>query len=81
MSHPAIPRSPIEKSSNVAAAGYDPVTQTLAVEFKNGGIYHYAGVSAQQFQALQHADSFGKHLAAHIRGKHASTHINPKAKD
>lgn len=59
------------KSSNIKAIGHDPETKTLAVEFLNGNVYHYADVSAEKYHALLRADSIGGHLNAHIKGKHA----------
>ena len=43
---------------------------TLAVKFKNGGTYHYSGVSAAQFEELKTAESVGSHLHKHFTGKH-----------
>ena len=31
-------------SSNLESVGYDPTTQTLEIEFLNGGLYQYSGV-------------------------------------
>jgi len=31
-------------SSNISSVGYDPKTQTLEVEFHNGGVYQYFNV-------------------------------------
>lgn len=61
------------KSSNIEAIGHDPVSQTLHVKFKNGSHYTYEGVSAEKHNALDKAESVGKHLNAHIIGKHKHT--------
>lgn len=59
--------SPV-KSSQIAAIGHDPVTNTLAIQFSPkkdgtpGSIYHYANVSAAQFDAFKSADSIGSHF-------------------
>lgn len=58
------------KSSQVAEAGYDPATNTLAVKFSSGGIYHYQGVTQKSYDSLLSAKSFGKHLQSSIVGKH-----------
>ena len=63
------------KSSQASQAGYDPATKTLAVEFKKGGVYHYAGVSQETYDGLMKAESFGKHLRAHVIGKHKHTKL------
>jgi len=47
------------KSSNIKSLGYDPSTNTLAVEFSNGGRYHYADVSAEEFERFEKAESLG----------------------
>lgn len=60
---------PVE-SSQVQEIGHDPATNTLAVRFKSGGLYHYADVTAEQFSGLQKAKSVGAHLNAHIKGRH-----------
>lgn len=66
--HPNIPLHPVEKSSQIEAIGHQGTT--LAVKFKNGGTYHYSGVSAAQFEELKTAESVGSHLHKHFTGKH-----------
>lgn len=58
------------KSSQVAAHGYDPLTQTLAVQFNSGGVYHYSGVPQDTADALAKAESVGSFIGKHIKGKH-----------
>ena len=48
------------KSSQIEAIGHEGTT--LAVKFKNGNVYHYANVSADQFNAFKSADSIGSHF-------------------
>lgn len=55
-------------SSNVAAVGYDPNTQTLQVEFNSGSIYQYFDVPQTIYEALISAESKGKFLNAQIKG-------------
>ncbi|SOO08779.1 KTSC domain-containing protein [Xanthomonas citri] len=55
------------ESRQIAAIGHDPGTQTLAVRFKNWkgevtSLYHYANVTAEDFAALQAAESKGGHF-------------------
>lgn len=57
-------------SSNIAEIGHDPATNTLEVQFKNGGVYHYFDVPAEKYEALRGADSIGQHLNAHIKPHH-----------
>lgn len=65
-------RTPVE-SGNVAAIGHDPDTNTLEVEFRNGGVYTYHGVDADKHAALMKADSVGGFLHANIKGAHKFT--------
>jgi hypothetical protein len=39
-------------STNVLAVGYDPLTCTLRVRFRNGGTYDYHGVNADLFEQM-----------------------------
>jgi hypothetical protein len=55
-------------SSNVATVGYDSETQTLQIEFNNGGVYQYFDVPQDIYEALISADSVGKILNAQIKG-------------
>lgn len=61
---------PVEGSSSIAATGYDPSTLTLAIQFKNGGVYHYAGVQQEVVDQLRAAESVGKFYMQQIRGKY-----------
>lgn len=57
------------KSSQVKSVGYDHGTNTLAVQFAHGkgAIYHYPGVSADDYQAFIKAKSIGTHFGKHIK--------------
>lgn len=55
------------KSDSIAAVKHDPASRTLTVQFNNGGVYTYAGVSADQHAALMRADSIGAHFHKNIR--------------
>lgn len=57
------------KSSNVESVGYDAGSRTMAVKFKSGGLYHYADVAKEEYDALRGADSVGAHLSKHVKGK------------
>lgn len=61
------------KSSNLAAAGYDPASQTLRVQFSNGATWNYHGVSQADHDALLKAESIGSHFAKHVRNKFKAT--------
>lgn len=62
-------------SSNVSAIGYDAESQTLRVQFKNGGRYDYAEVEKEEFDDLRDAPSIGRHLNQAIKGQHGCTKI------
>ncbi len=66
-------RIPLEAitSSNLAAVGYDPDRRRAAVQFKNGKIIYYAGISPDVMMAWYGAPSRGKYYAVNIRGKYA----------
>lgn len=59
---------PVE-SSLIAATGYDPASNTLAVQFKSGDTYHYEGVPPEVVQAMDEADSVGKFFGQNIRSQ------------
>lgn len=53
-------------SSNAKGVGYDAENEHLYIEFKNGSIYRYLGVSAETHSALMSAPSIGKFLHSEI---------------
>jgi len=53
-------------SSQIEAIGHDPETNTLAIKFKGGGVYHYANVSEEVFHEFS-----GEKLAADEKVKHS----------
>ena len=55
-------------SSNIASAGYDDASQTLEIEFHNGGIYQYFDVPRTIFDQLVTAASPGGYFHQQIRG-------------
>lgn len=55
-------------SSNIASIGYDESSETLEIEFLNGGLYQYFDVPQRVYEELIAADSHGKYLAANIKG-------------
>jgi len=69
-------RQPV-KSSQLAAIGYDPISQTLEVEFtptkkqtaadQPGSIYQYTGVAPGDAARLTEAESIGSHFIKHIK--------------
>jgi hypothetical protein len=55
-------------SSNIASIGYDANSQTLEVEFLNGGVYQYFDVPHHIYNGIMSADSHGQYLAQNIKG-------------
>ena len=68
MTESKIPMRPLA-SSSLSAGGYDPASQTLAVEFKGGRRYHYEGVSQAEADGLFSAKSTGKYVNELLRGR------------
>lgn len=65
-------------SSDIAAAGYDPVSGELQVQFLTGRIYSYANVEPETYQGFINAPSKGSYLAQVFRknpGLYPSTRI------
>jgi len=61
-SNPADPRT--------SAAGYDPVTQTMRVEWGDGGVpYNYYNVTPQEWELFQRVESPGKLINAMFNSK------------
>lgn len=60
-------REPVT-SSNIASIGYDADSQTLEIEFLNGGVYQYFDVPQHVHQELMNASSQGQYLAQNIKG-------------
>lgn len=59
-------------SSNIHAIGYDVDRRVLAVEFMNGGIFHYGNITPEKWADFQAAESKGKFFGTQIRGKHVA---------
>ena len=51
----------------IQALGYDVATSTLGVQFQDGAIYHYAGVTPAVYAGLLGAKSLGSHFGQHVR--------------
>ena len=62
----AIATQPI-KSSNIAEAGYDQVTATLAVKFHHGGTYHYKEVPPSVAEAFLTSGAPGSYFHSTIK--------------
>lgn len=56
------------ESSNLEQIGYDDETETLAIVFHSGSLYHFHGVPRSTFEGLRAAPSVGKFFNAEVRG-------------
>jgi hypothetical protein len=59
-------------SKMLNALGYDEDTQTMAVRFKNGDVWHYSPVPAEAFETIRDAHSVGQAFLA-IRDQYLAT--------
>lgn len=66
--HPTIAMKAIE-SSQIKQYGYDPASQTLAIQFAKGGVYHYSAFTPKHWEAFQKAKSAGSFFHKNVRGK------------
>jgi hypothetical protein len=66
----SIERSPVS-SSNVKSIGHCGDTNTLAVEFKDGTVYHYADVDKDTHDQLVSSKSVGGAVHSMIKGKYS----------
>ena len=58
-------RQPIS-STNIISAGYDPATQNLEIEFKNGVVWQYPNVPQYMWDEFLGAPSQGKYFHSQI---------------
>ena len=67
-------------SSSLSSVGYDAGSETLEVEFKNGGVYRYLEVPEDEWQSLQSAESKGSYLNTHIKPSYRYRKLAPARK-
>lgn len=53
-------------ASDVRSAGYDPRSRVLEIEFSDGGIYQYSGVSEEVHRRFVNAPSPGSYFRDNI---------------
>lgn len=53
-------------ASNIRSAGYDARNRVLEIEFSNGGITQYTGVSGEIYRRLMSAPSPGSYFQDQI---------------
>lgn len=57
------------RSRDIAVIGYDPITRTLEIAFRSGGVYHYSGVPEDVYKTLMAVSSRGKYFEQSIKYK------------
>jgi len=62
-------------ASNIRAVGYDPRNRVLEIEFSNGGISQYSGVSDEVHRRLMNSPSPGSYFHDNIEENHAVKRI------
>ena len=62
-------------SSNIAAIGYDPTTETLEVEFLSGSIYQYYNVPENMYDELMKEGSKGRFLNLYIKNAYPYSRV------
>jgi microcystin degradation protein MlrC len=60
-------------SSNLESVGYDPDTNTLAIEFKKSGTYHYHDVLENVFRELLAASSPGTYFNENVKHRYTAS--------
>ena len=56
-------------SSNIKSIGHCGRSETLEIEYLDGGVYQYDQVTAGIHQELMQARSKGQYMHAHIKGR------------
>jgi len=69
------------KSSNIAAIGFDPATETMEVEFiphkdRPAAVHQYAGVPYDEYRKFLNAPSVGIHFHEHIKARYPSHRVD-----
>lgn len=62
-------------SEIILSVGYDAVSRTLEVQFRNGWIYRYDSVPEAVYRAFMSAPSHGKYLKRNIVDKFSTTRV------
>ena len=62
-------------SSNLSRVGHDANENILIVEFKNGIMYQYNGVTEDVYSNLMNAPSVGKFFNMHIKNRYTYNKI------
>lgn len=63
------------RSSSIRSIGYDAASEILEVEFHDGGIYQYFGVSEFLYQGIMLAKSKGEYFNHRLAGRFRFEHL------
>lgn len=74
----SITMKPVSNSNQVSEYGYSAESNTLAVRFKNGGMYHYHDVPERIAKGFDEAESKGSYLHSHIKPTFKYSRIDDK---
>lgn len=84
MPRSTIPLTLTPNSHQIHGIGYDAATRTIAIEFKSNHdrvTYHYPNESLERFQALEAAESKGRHVDKVIKPAHETDFIRMEKTD
>lgn len=62
-------------SSTILSAGYESASETLEIEFKNGGVYQYYNVPDTVFEQFMASDSKGKFHHVYIKNSYPCSRV------
>ena len=65
-------------SSMLASVGYDPLTQTLEMEFKDGAVWQYLNVPELEYTRLIGSSSLGSYARDLIIGQYPEVRVSRK---
>jgi len=63
-------------SSNIKSIGYESNSETLEIEFRDGGIYQYFNVTSNIYEELISASSIGSFFHKYIKENYNWKKIN-----
>jgi len=65
----------VAQSSHIQGYDYDEQSQTLTIQFTNGAVYNYGGVSPNTYYAFSQSSSPGQYFHSKIKGQFQTTNI------
>ena len=68
------------QSSHLQVYDYDPSQQALFIQFQDGSVYRYDGVSQTEFDNMKQSGGAGTYFWLKIRERYPTTKIVPGAR-